>query len=57
MISLFLHVGLLLEAQPVNRIFVENDGDTILLGSATVDRLRQSPFDAWFAKNYQLDDY
>ena len=38
----------MLFSQPINRTFVENNGDTILLGRISPQRLAEPPFDIWF---------
>lgn len=48
-----------LEAQLLNRSFQSSNGDVNLLGMATVERLREAPFNEWFMKNheeYQVND-
>jgi thiol-disulfide isomerase/thioredoxin len=40
------------EAQIIDRFFIENDGDTILLGRVSPERLKRAPFSKWFHDSY-----
>ena len=53
---LFLLNALVLYSQPVDRTFQRGDGSINILGQASLDRLKSSPFDDWFKKSYEAYD-